>query len=88
MFERAREIVGSSVAADVAIDAGSVNVERAGDVFSYAVVSVGHLLNQAAITKLFSERYAEPTTQQSPPASRQLAMVEGGSGPGHSAFAL
>jgi hypothetical protein len=40
VLERAREVRGSGVAADVAIDAGPVNVERAGSVFRHAGVSV------------------------------------------------
>src|SRR6266446_3533834 len=40
VLERAREVRGSRVAADVAIDAGAVNIERAGSVFRHASVSV------------------------------------------------
>src|SRR5438552_11103333 len=41
VLERAGEVRGRGVAADVAIDAGAVDVERAGSVFLYAGVWVG-----------------------------------------------
>jgi len=40
VLERAREVLRSRVAADVTVDAGAVNVESAGSVFFYAIVSV------------------------------------------------
>src|ERR1700674_1046893 len=40
LLERAREVRGRGVAADVAIDAGPVNVEGPGSVFRHAGVSV------------------------------------------------
>jgi len=42
VLERTREVFGSSVATDVAIDAGGVDVEGAVNVLFYHVVSVGH----------------------------------------------
>ena len=58
MLERAREVLRRGVAADVAIDAGAVNVERAGGVFRYAGVWVGRhrvrRLTQSANTHSFS----------------------------------
>jgi hypothetical protein len=42
VLERAREVPGTSVAADIAIDAGGVDIERAVNVLFNFVVSIGH----------------------------------------------
>ena len=42
VFERAREIFGSSVATDVAIDTGRVDIKRAVNVFFYGGISIRH----------------------------------------------
>ncbi len=42
MLERSEEVVGSGIAADVAIDAGGIDVEGAVSVFLNFVVSVRH----------------------------------------------
>jgi hypothetical protein len=42
VFERSEEVVGSGIAADVAIDASRIDVERAASVFFNFVVSVRH----------------------------------------------
>ncbi len=85
MFERAGEILRSSIAADVAIDAGAVNVEGAGDVFFDFVVRV----RQCRVpSKSTYQNDAEPTTQQLQLVSRPFATEEAVIGPGRLAFAL
>ena len=57
-LERTGEVFGSRVAADVAIDAGAIDVKRAGSVFCYAGVWVGRhrirSLTQSADPQSFS----------------------------------
>ena len=43
VFERASEVFRGGVAADITIDAGAVDVERAGDVLFNAVAGVRHI---------------------------------------------
>ncbi len=42
VLERAEEVLRSQVSTDVAVDAGAVDIERAGDVLSYAVIGIRH----------------------------------------------
>ena len=42
MLERASEVFRRQVTADIAVDAGRVNIEGPGDVLFYFVVSIGH----------------------------------------------
>ena len=53
VLERAQEVFRSQVTTDVAIDAGAVDIERAGDVLFNAVVGVRHIRIRP-LAKLFS----------------------------------
>jgi len=68
VLERAREIIRSSIAADIAVDAGAINVKRTGSVLFDAVVSVRHM--QTAFRVLSSR-----TVQNQPCGSRSLFLV-------------
>lgn len=73
VFERAGEVFRSVVAADVAVDAGAVDVERTGSVFNYARVWIGRhrirSLTQSASTQSFSVSVFFKTV----PATRALS---------------